>query len=165
MTKPLPLEGIRILDFTHIVAGPQCTRILGDLGAQVIKVEQGQVMDTTRTSPGGIGGIPGANRSELFEYFNRNKLGVTINAFLPKGLELIKQLVAISDIVIENFSSRVLERWGLSYGEQCEIKSNIIYISITGFGHIGRLRDYSTWGPTAQAISGLTLITSFSLLQ
>ena len=147
MTKPLPLEGIRVLDFTHIVAGPQCTRILGDLGAQVIKVEQEQAMDTTRSAMlGGIGGIPGPNRSGMFEYFNRNKLGITVNALMPAGLDLIKRLVAVSDVVVENFSSRVLERWGLSYEEQREIKSDIIYVSVTGFGHIGRLRDYSTWG-------------------
>ncbi|MDP6102041.1 MAG: CoA transferase [Dehalococcoidia bacterium] len=160
MTKPLPLEGVRVLDFTHIVAGPQCTRILGDLGAQVIKVEQGQAMDVTRSAMlGGIGGIPGANRSGMFEYFNRSKLGITINALMPAGIDLIKRLVSVSDIVIENFSSRVLERWGLSYEEQCELKKDIIYVSITGFGHIGRLRDYSTWGPTAQALSGLTFMS------
>ena len=160
MAKPLPLEGIRVLDFTHIVAGPQCTRILGDLGAQVIKVEQGQAMDVTRSAAlGGIGGIPGVNRSGMFEYFNRNKLSITINALLPAGLDLIKKLVSVSDVVIENFSSRVLERWGLSYEEQCELKKDIIYVSITGFGHIGRLRDYSTWGPTAQALSGLTFMS------
>jgi crotonobetainyl-CoA:carnitine CoA-transferase CaiB-like acyl-CoA transferase len=116
-------------------------------------------MDTVRTAPGGIGGIPGANRSGLFEYFNRNKLGVSINVIMPAGFELIKKLLAVSDIVIENFSSRVLERWGLSYEEQCKIKPNIIYASVTGFGHIGRLRDYSTWGPTAQALSGLTFMS------
>jgi crotonobetainyl-CoA:carnitine CoA-transferase CaiB-like acyl-CoA transferase len=160
MAKPLPLEGIRVLDFTHIVAGPQCTRILGDLGAQVIKVEQGQAMDVTRSAAlGGIGGIPGVNRSGMFEYFNRNKLSITINALMPAGLDLIKKLVSVSDVVIENFSSRVLERWGLSYEEQCELKKDIIYVSITGFGHIGRLRDYSTWGPTAQALSGLTFMS------
>ena len=160
MAKPLPLEGIRVLDFTHIVAGPQCTRILGDLGAQIIKVEQDQAMDVTRSAAlGGIGGIPGVNRSGMFEYFNRNKLSITINALLPAGLDLIKKLVSVSDVVIENFSSRVLERWGLSYEEQCELKKDIIYVRITGFGHIGRLRDYSTWGPTAQALSGLTFMS------
>jgi crotonobetainyl-CoA:carnitine CoA-transferase CaiB-like acyl-CoA transferase len=160
MTKPLPLEGIRVLDFTHIVAGPQCTRILGDMGAQVIKVEQGQAMDVTRSAMlGGIGGIPGPNRSGMFEYFNRSKLGITVNALMPAGLELIKRLVGVSDIVIENFSSRVLERWGLSYEEQRKLNSKVIYVSITGFGHIGRYRDYSTWGPTAQALSGLTFMS------
>jgi crotonobetainyl-CoA:carnitine CoA-transferase CaiB-like acyl-CoA transferase len=160
MTKPLPLEGIRVLDFTHIVAGPQCTRILGDMGAQVIKVEQEQAMDVTRSAMlGGIGGIPGPNRSGMFEYFNRSKLGITVNALMPAGLDLIKRLVSVSDIVVENFSSRVLERWGLSYEEQCELKKDIIYVSITGFGHIGRFRDYSTWGPTAQALSGLTFMS------
>ena len=90
------MEGIRVLDFTHIVAGPQSTRILGDLGAQVIKVEQGQSIDSTRTAPIGVGGIPNTNRSGLFEYFNRNKLGVTINALMPGGLDLIKKQLSIS---------------------------------------------------------------------
>ena len=159
MDKPLPLSGIRVLDFTHIVAGPQCTRILGDMGAQVIKVETEQALDSLRMSPIGIGGEAGPNRSGLFEYFNRNKLSVTINALHPSGLAIIKKLLAVSDIVIENFSSKVLERWGLSYDEQVAIKPDIIYASITGFGHNGRDREYSTWGPTAQALSGLTLMS------
>jgi len=159
MNKPLPLSGLRVLDFTHIVAGPQCTRILGDMGAQVIKVETEQALDSLRMSPIGIGGESGPNRSGLFEYFNRNKLSVSINALHPTGLAVIKKLLAVSDIVIENFSSRVLERWGLSYEEQITIKPDIIYVSITGFGHNGRDREYSTWGPTAQALSGLTLMS------
>ena len=159
MDKPLPLSGLRVLDFTHIVAGPQCTRILGDMGAQVIKVETEQALDSLRMSPMGIGGEAGPNRSGLFEYFNRNKLSVTINALHPSGLAVIKKLLTVSDIVIENFSSKVLERWGLSYDEQVAIKPDIIYVSITGFGHNGRDREYSTWGPTAQALSGLTLMS------
>ena len=159
MNKPLPLSGLRVLDFTHIVAGPQCTRILGDMGAQVIKVETEQALDSLRMSPSGIGGKAGPNRSGLFEYFNRNKLSVSINALHPSGLAVIKKLLAVSDIVIENFSSKVLERWGLSYEEQITIKPDIIYTSITGFGHNGRDREYSTWGPTAQALSGLTLMS------
>ena len=163
MAKQLPLEGVRVVDFTHIVAGPQCTRILGDLGAQVIKVEHSQAMDVVRSAGGAGGGIQGEaepyNRSGMFEYFNRNKLGINVNVLMPAGLDVIKKLISVSDIVIENFSSRVLERWGLSYEEQCEVKPDIIYASITGFGHIGRYRDYSTWGPTAQALSGLTYMS------
>ena len=113
MRKPNLLNGIRVVDFTHIVAGPQCTRILGDLGAQVIGVENEQGLDSTRTSPIKVGGGDGINRSGMFEYFNRNKLSITINARLPLGLELIKRLISVSDVVIENFSSRVLENWGL----------------------------------------------------
>ena len=159
MGKPNLLNGIRVVDFTHIVAGPQCTRILGDLGAQVIRVENEQGLDSTRTSPIKVGGGDGINRSGMFEYFNRNKLSITINARLPLGLELIKRLISVSDVVIENFSSRVLENWGLSYKEMCKVKPDIIYTSITGFGHNGRDREYSTWGPTAQALSGLTMMS------
>ncbi len=159
MTKPGPLEGVRVVDFTHIVAGPQCTRALADLGAEVIRVEHEQAIDTFRNGPPFVGGEPGINRGGSFNNFNRNKLSVSINAHHPLGLDLIKRLIAISDVVVENFSARVMDRWGLSYEEQRKVKPDIIYASITGFGHNGRLADYSTWGPTAQALSGLTLMS------
>ena len=77
----------------------------------------------------------------------------------PKGMELLKNLISVSDVVIENFSSRVLEKWGLGYEEQKKIKPDIIYCSMSGFGHSGRDRDNVTWGPTAQALSGLTFMS------
>ncbi len=77
----------------------------------------------------------------------------------PKGLEIVKRLIAISDIVIENFSSRVLQKWGLGYEELCKIKPDIVYVSMSGYGHTGRNHHYTSFGPVAQAASGLTYLS------
>ena len=152
------LKGIRVIDFSWIVAGPQCTRILADFGAEVIKVENESNMDYIRGSAP-VGGSTSPNRSGLFNTLNRNKKSLTLNVMHPKGMELLKNLISVSDVVIENFSSRVLEKWGLGYEEQKKIKPDIIYCSMSGFGHSGRDRDNVTWGPTAQALSGLTFMS------
>ena len=152
------LEGVRVVDFSWIVAGPTCTRILADFGAEVIRVENEQTMDYTRNSMA----PPGANSPNmggLFNNLNRNKLGVTINVMHPSGMELLHDLIAVSDIVVENFSASVLKRWGLDYEAQRQIRPDIIYASMSGFGHTGRDNKYVTWGPTAQALSGLTYMS------
>ena len=151
------LEGVRVIDFSWIVAGPQCTRILADFGADVIKIENESNMDYARHIIPGSGNSP--NLSGMFNTLNRNKRSLMLNAMHPTGMEQLKELISISDVVIENFSSRVLERWGLGYEEQKKIRPDIIYCSMSGFGHSGRDRDYVTWGPTAQAISGLTYMS------
>lgn len=160
MTTALPLAGVRVVDLSWIVAGPTCTRILADFGAQVIKVESQQVRDTIRNGAPFADGKQGINRSGSFNNLNRGKLGVTLNLGHPKGLELLKRLLAISDVLVENFSSRVLEdRWDLTYATLRELRPDIIYCSLSGFGHSGPFRDNTTWGPTAQAVSGLTLMS------
>lgn len=152
------LEGVRVIDFSWIVAGPQCTRLLADFGAEVIKVENEAALDYCRNIlPINAGGSP--NRSGLFNTLNRNKKSVTLNVMHPTGIDKLKELISISDVVVENFSSRVLEKWGLSYKELKEIRPDIIYCSMSGFGHSGRDRNYVTWGPTAQALSGLTFMS------
>ena len=150
------LNGIRVVDFTWNVAGPEMTRILADLGADVIKVEYEGRLDALRLSHPLPGDGASPNRAPLFTDVNRNKRGVTVNIFHPDGMALVKRLIAMSDVVAENFSSRVMERWGLDYSGLAAIKSDIIYVSLSGFGHSGRDRDYTTYGPTAQALSGLT---------
>ena len=104
MAKQLPLEGVRVVDFTHIVAGPQCTRILADPGAQVLKFEHSQAMVVVRSAGGAGGGIQGEaepyTRSGMFDYFNRNKIGINVNVLMPTGLAVIKTLIPVSDIVI-----------------------------------------------------------------
>lgn len=159
MEQRQPLSGVRVIDLTWIVAGPQCTRILADLGAEVIKVEYADSSDYIRRAPPFADDQPGPNRSGFFNNLNRNKLGVTLNVAHPDGLGLLKRLISISDVFIENFSSRVLTRWGLDYPEQRRLKPDIIYTSLSGFGHSGRHQDYTTWGPTAQALSGLTFMS------
>ena len=156
-TTPRALEGIRVLDFTWVRAGPWCNRWLGALGAEVIKVEWPQSPNTR-----GIGGqpVPGfeptLNTSGHFSDNNANKLSITLNTRTERGFDLIKRLVAVSDIVIENFASGVLERWGLGYEDMKKLRPDIIYLSMSGFGHTGRDKDYQTMGPIAQALSGLT---------
>ena len=152
------LQGIRVVDFSHIVAGPTCTRILADFGAEVIRVEFEQTLDYCRYIPPVMPG-DGPNRSGSFNDINRNKLGVTLNAMHPKGMDLLQKLITVSDVVVENFSSRVLDIWGLDYDAQCKLRPDIIYASLSGFGHSGSNRDYTTWGPSAQALSGLTYMS------
>ncbi len=152
------LEGVRVVDFSWIVAGPTCTRILADFGAEVIRIEFEQTMDYIRGAMTPDGSTS-PNVSGFFNDLNRNKLGVTLNVMHPRGMEMLRELISISDMVVENFSASVLERWGLDYEAQREIRPDIIYLSLSGFGHTGRDKSYVTWGPTAQALSGLTYMS------
>lgn len=159
-SERLPLHGVRVVDFSWIVAGPQATRILADFGADVLRIEYAGRMDSIRIgliSPGKPPGSP--NASGFFNNLNRNKRSITLNLNDPRGQEAIKRLLQVSDIVIENYSAGVMEAKGLSYDEMAAVNPAIIYLSLSGFGHLGRDRDYVTWGPTAQAVSGLTLMS------
>jgi len=157
--KPLPLDGVRICDFSWIVAGPQATRIFADLGAEVIKVENESHLDSMRMALRDPQGPPSFNRSGFYNNFHRNKLGITANLYHPEGKEVVERLIAKSDIVIENFSAGAFERMGYSYERLVEIKPDIIYLSLSGFGHIGRDSHHVTWGPTAAGVSGATAMS------
>ncbi len=156
MTR-LPLEGIRVCDLTWIIAGPTATRFLADFGAEVIRVEHGQAIDAIRVGRPIVGDAPTLNNSGFFNYFNRNKKSILLNVRHPDGMQILRRLIARSDVVVENFSSGVMASWGLDYPQLREIREDIIYCSVSGFGHTGRDREFVTWGPTAQALSGLTL--------
>ncbi len=155
----LPLSGIRVCDLTWIIAGPTATRVLADFGADVIRVEHQQAIDPIRVGRPILGEHTTLNNSGFFNYFNRNKRSVLLNVRHPLGMELLHKLIAVSDVVIENFSSGVLDSWELGYEQQKAINPGIIYCSISGFGHSGRDKHFTTWGPTAQALSGLTLMS------
>ena len=158
MPLPTPLHGIRVVDFTWVRAGPWAARWLGTLGAEVIKVEWPLNLDTLRqnrfTVPPGV--APGPNSTGQFADTNANKRGISVNTRTAEGLALVKRLISVSDIVIENFSSRIMRRWGLGYDELRQIRPDIIYVSMAGFGQTGRHHWYGTMGPAAQALSGLT---------
>jgi len=156
---PLPLAGIRVVDFSWIVAGPQATRILADLGAEVIRVENESHLDSMRVGAQVAEGPPSFNRSGTFNNLNRNKLGITANLNHPKGREVVEKLIAISDLIVENFSAGAFERMGFSWQRLQELNPRIIYMSLSGFGHAGRDASYVTWGPTAQAVSGVTYMS------
>ena len=155
---PLPLAGIRVCDFSWIVAGPQATRILADLGAEVIRVENESHIDSMRIGAA-IGETPNFNRSGFFSNFNRSKLGITANLNHPKGREVVEKLIAVSDMVVENFSAGAFERMGFSWERLQELNPKVIYMSLSGFGHAGRDASYVTWGPTAAAVSGVTAMS------
>lgn len=154
--KPLPLEGIRVCDFSWIVAGPTATRILADMGAEVVKVENESYLDSMRIGLQANPERPSVNGSGFHSNFNRNKLGITANIHHPKGREVVERLLSISDVVIENFSAGAFERMGFGWDRLVELNPRIIYVSLSGFGHLGRDNSYVTWGPTAQAVSGAT---------
>ncbi|MFV0298078.1 MAG: CaiB/BaiF CoA transferase family protein [Hyphomicrobiaceae bacterium] len=152
-----PLDGVRIVDFSWVRAGPWATRWLGALGAEIIKIEwpeteRGRLPSST--TPQGM--EVNLNTSGNFNDTNVNKKSMTLNVRSEKGLAIVKKLIAVSDVVIENFSSRVLTKWGLGYDELKKIKPDIVYVSMSGYGHTGRNHSYTTFGPVAQAASGLT---------
>jgi crotonobetainyl-CoA:carnitine CoA-transferase CaiB-like acyl-CoA transferase len=156
----LPLRGVRVIDFTWIVAGPQATRILADFGADVIRVEYEPRLDSMRLGRPAPGASPESpNASGFFNNLNRNKRSVTLNLHHPDGAELFRQMLMVSDVVVENFSATVMERLGWAYEAMAEVNPGIIYLSLSGFGHLGRDRAYVTWGPTAQAVSGATAMS------
>jgi crotonobetainyl-CoA:carnitine CoA-transferase CaiB-like acyl-CoA transferase len=150
MTNGSILKNIRVLDFTWVLAGPYGTRLLADYGAEVIKV---------------LPLLPAENDTPFarsyYNYWNRNKLGVSLNLNSPEGIKLAKKLVAVSDVVIENFTPRVMANWGLDYGNLKKIKQDIIMLSMSVMGQTGPWRDYTGYGPTVQALSGMTALTSF----
>jgi crotonobetainyl-CoA:carnitine CoA-transferase CaiB-like acyl-CoA transferase len=173
----MALEGLRILDFTRLGFGAQATLICGCLGADVIRVESTRFPDAIRVmppfvpEPGERGEAFGAatlanataaaspNRGGIFYKYNTGgKRSITVDARHPKGLGLLKDLVASCDVVTESFAAGTLERWGLSYEVMREIRPDIIYVSMCGFGHEGPDTSNVTMGPTAQALTGLTFM-------
>ena len=157
--RPRPLAGMRVVDFTWIVAGPQATRIIADLGADVIRVENEGHLDSLRGGLPPDDGPPTVNRSGIFNNFNRNKRGITANIHHSRTRELLEQLIAGADAVTENYSPGAFARMGFSFERLRELNPNIIYLSLSGYGHYGRDSSYVTWGPTAQAVSGLTYLS------
>lgn len=159
-TRRRPLEGVRVIDLTRIVAGPNATRMLATMGAEVIRVEwhDDRALDLLRgVRPAVPGGEPGSlNHSGLFNNINPGKYGVTLNMNLPQGQDLFKRLIAKATVLCENYSPGQMQRWGLGYDTLREINPGLIYLQITGMGKSGTYNDYLSVGPTAQALSGLT---------
>ena len=156
---PAALSNIRICDFTGQLAGAGATRHLAAFGAQVIRIEdptnQGK-WDTLRGGPPYKDERRGIEFGGAFNNHNVEKLGITLNVKTARGKELLKKLIAISDVVAENFAAGVLERWGFGFEAMRAIKPDIIYVSNCGFGHLGPYRTYKSWGSIVQAVSGLT---------
>ena len=149
------LEGIRVLDLSRIIAGPFCSQILGDMGADVIKVEQPGSGDETRTW-----GPPFANGEAVYFFcVNRNKRSVTINLKDPRGQGILRELVKRSDILLENFKPGTLTKLGLDYEMLRQENPRLIYCAISGFGRTGPYADRGGFDVIAQAVGGLMGIT------
>jgi crotonobetainyl-CoA:carnitine CoA-transferase CaiB-like acyl-CoA transferase len=153
------LQHVRICDLSGQLAGAGATKILGAFGAEVIRVEdpvtQGR-WDMMRAVGPYLDDRRGVNLGGGFNNHNVTKLGVTLDLRHETGRELLSRLIAISDVVTENFAAGVLERLGFGYERLTEIRPDIIYVSNSGFGHRGPYRAFKTWGPIVQAVSGLT---------
>lgn len=156
------LDGIRILDLTRVLAGPWCTQTLADLGADVIKIERPGIGDETRTwGPPFLKDENGNDTPDSCYYLaaNRNKRSVTCDISTPEGQSIIRQLVAKSDVFIENFKVGDMARYGLDYAALSQINPQLVYCSITGFGQTGPYSDRPGYDFVVQGLGGLMSIT------
>lgn len=151
----MPLSGIRVLDFTHAIAGPTCTQMLQQLGADVIKIEPPMKGDDFRhyTEHAGLPGM-----SVPFAAFNHGKRSVTLNLKAEAGLKIARELAARADVVVENFRPGVIDRLGLGYETLAAANPAVIMLSLSGFGQTGPLRDWGAYDHIAQAVSGMAMM-------
>lgn len=144
-----PLAGLRVLDFSWVLAGPKASRVLGDLGADVIKLQ-------TEVRSQGVNG----NDHPFFAMWNRSKRGAGLNMKHPRALEVVRRLAERADVVVENFAPGVLDRWGIGYAAMRSWNERIIYLGMSGCGRDGPWRDFVTYAPTIHALCGLTALTN-----
>ena len=149
-----PLQGIRVLDLSRVLAGPYCTMVLGDLGADVIKVEPPEGDETRGWGPPFAEG-----ESAYYLCVNRNKRGIVINLKTDEGKKILRDLALQSDVLVENFRPGTLEKFGLDFATLHELNPKLIYCSITGFGQTGSMRDKPGYDFMIQALGGLMSIT------
>ena len=151
------LEGVRVLDLTHHIAGPYCTKLLADFGAEVTKVERPEG-DQARRMPPFYHDEPDQEKSLLFLYLNTNKQGITLNLKSQRGQEIFKDLVRNSDVLVENFSPRVMPSLGLDYEALRQINPGLVMASISNFGQTGPYREYKATEIVEYALGGLMYI-------
>ncbi|MBI4302278.1 MAG: CoA transferase, partial [Chloroflexi bacterium] len=136
------LSGTVVIDLTHHIAGPYSTKFLSDFGAEVIKIEKPGEGDPARKAGPFPGDMPHPEKSGLFLYLNTNKKGITLNLKTEAGKAIFKELVKKADVVVENFSPRVMASWGLGYEVLAAINPKLVMTSISNFGQTGPYRDY-----------------------
>jgi len=169
--SPLPLTNTRVLDLTRVWAGPVAARILADLGAEVISITAASMLvdapvtpelaRIVATYPDNDPGRQPWNRNSMANDFARNKLGITLDLSTDAGLDIFKRLVAVSDIVLENYSPRVMPNFGLSYDDLNAINPAIILCSMPGYGDSGPYRDYISFGTNLYPFGGLSSLMGY----
>jgi crotonobetainyl-CoA:carnitine CoA-transferase CaiB-like acyl-CoA transferase len=158
----LPLAGVRVADFTWVWAGPYCAMQLAHLGAEVIKCESmGRPDLGRRLAVYPPDTKPGLNRSGYFNQWNQGKKSISLNLRNPASIAVAKELVAQCDVVVENFATGVMDRLGLGYENLCEVRPDLIYASISGYGDTGPLHHYMAYGPAISPLSGLSSATGY----
>ncbi|MBL93995.1 MAG: Acetyl-CoA:oxalate CoA-transferase [Alphaproteobacteria bacterium MarineAlpha3_Bin5] len=155
-----PLKGVRVIDLTTMISGPFATMILGDQGADVIKVERPGGGDQMRRYGRNSGAL-----SAPFVNNNRNKRSITIDLKSPLGVDIVRRLIVNADVVIQNFRPGVIKKLGLGYERICDVQPDIVYVSISGFGDTGPFADKPAYDPIIQAVSGLASIQGGSDLE
>ena len=148
-----PIEGLRVIDSSTVIAGPTIGMLMGDFGADVIKVEhpRGDPLRNTGYQKDGVG--------LWFKMTNRNKRGITLNFNTPQGQELFKSLVRTADVVIENFRTGTMEKWGLGWEDLRSINPKLVMVRVTGFGQTGPYKNRPGFGTIAEAFSGFASMT------
>lgn len=157
-----PLAGLRVLDLTRILAGPGATQALGDMGAEVIKIEKPGAGDDTRGwGPPFLQDAAGNDTSESAYYLcaNRNKKSVSIDISKPEGLALVKKLLATCDVLVENYKTGGLAKYGLAYDQLKDEFPRLVYCSLTGFGHTGPYAHHAGYDFAVQAMGGIMSLT------
>ena len=158
----LPLEDVRVVDLTWVWAGTFCTMNLAHLGAEVIHIESAKRPDLyRRTTLDTSGAEFGLDESGMFNQWNQGKLGVAVDLRDERGIEVVKDLVRVSDVVVQNFATGVLERLGLGYDVLREVNPGIILASISGYGQSGPFRDYMGYGPATSPLTGISAVTGY----
>ena len=151
------LDGVKVVDLGHHVAGPYCAKLLADFGAEVIKVERPDG-DPARRTPPFFNDEPHPEKSLLFTYLNSNKMGVTLNLKSQKGREILRELVQDADILVESFSPRVMPSLNLDYESLHELNPKLVMVSISSFGQTGPYRDFRAQEIVLYALGGLMYI-------
>jgi len=154
-----PLDSYRVVDFSWVWAGPLLGMILADMGAEVIKVETNKRLDSARLTPGRS--TVGPETDFVFHSMNRNKLGITVDMSHPRGAALIRELVGISDVAVENFSPKGLRNLGLEYASLREVNPRLVMISLPAAGQYGPLSDIVTYAPSLGALCGYSSLIGY----
>lgn len=160
MSKP-PLDGIRVADFCWAWAGPYGALHFAHLGAEVIRIESNTRMCPSRHIPPWPNNERGINRSGYFNQYNQGKRSLNLDLKKPDGIALAKQLIAKSDIVIENYAAGVMDKMGLGYEVLRTVKPNIIMVALSGYGATGPEKGYVSYGPPQVALSGMASLTGY----
>ncbi len=160
MKRVLLLGGIRVIDFSTAYAGPYAGKLLADLGAAVIHVETGDRLDIMREYPP-HGAADGPDRSAIFASLHRNKRGLTLNLKTAGARGVMERLVAASDVLLENFTPRVLPSLGFPWARLQTLNPRLVYCAMPGFGASGPHREYRSYGPTLEGQSGLASLTGY----